>query len=178
FKVAPGAACSTLANTQDRRTLGLLNPAFANELGRVSVVQNGGTQQYHGMLISMQRRATRGMSFNGNYTLSHCIGDYSARSSNGFGTSVDQTYQDPNNRRRDRGNCEIDQRHSFNLTAVAETPEFANRVAALVGNGWRLSGLFRRASGGTIVNANQAVGIRTVTLGQPTTAARPTGAGA
>jgi hypothetical protein len=177
FRVNPGVACSTRANTQDRRVLGFLNPAFANELGRAAVIQNGGTQQYHGMLVSVQRRPSHGINLNGNYTFSHCIGDYSARTNNGYGTSVDQTYQDPNNRRRDRSNCEIDQRHSFNFTAVAETPQFANRTLALVGTGWRLSGLYRRSSGGTVVLASNATGLRTVTLGQPTANARSDGAG-
>ena len=108
----------------------------------MATVVNGGTQSYNGMLISVQHRPNRGINLNGNYTWSHCVGDYAARSSNGFGTSVDHTYQDRNNRRRDRGNCEIDQRHSFNLTAVAETPKFANHTLSLVGSGWRLSGIY------------------------------------
>ena len=137
FRVTPGSACSTVTNTQNRRELGFLNPAFSNEIGRMAVVVNGGTQNYNGMLLSVQHRPSQGINLNGNYTWSHCIGDYQARSSNGFGTSVDHTYQDRNNRRRDRGNCEIDQRHSFNLTAVAETPRFANRTLNLLGSGWR-----------------------------------------
>ncbi len=172
FTVAPGSVCSTLSNTQDRRTLGFLNPAFPSGFGRVSVIENGGTQHYNGMLVSIQRRLTRGASLNGNYTFSHCVGDYSARTSNGFGTSVDQTYQDPNNRRRDRGNCEIDQRHSFNLTAVGETPNFANRPLNLAAAGWRLSGLYRKFSSGSIVDASSATGVRTVTLGQSSSSAR------
>jgi hypothetical protein len=78
---------------------------------------------------------------------------------------VDHTYQDPNDRRRDRGNCEIDQRHSFNLTAVVETPQFTNRTLNMVGSGWRLSGIYRASSTGSIVAASQSSGIRTVTLG-------------
>jgi len=97
--------------------------------------------------------------------LSHCVGDYSARTNTAYGTSTVHTYQDRNDRTRDRGNCEIDQRHTFNLTAVAETPQFANRTLSLVGSGWRLSGIYRRSSAGTIINPSQAVGIRTVTLG-------------
>jgi hypothetical protein len=165
FKVAPGSACSTVGNTQDRRTLSFANPAFSNEIGRLSTVVNGGTQNYNGLLISVQHRPRRGINLNGNYTLSHCIGDYSARSNNGYGASVDHTYQDPNNRRRDRGNCEIDQRHAFNLTAVAETPQFAGHTLRLVGSGWRLSGIYRASSAGTIVAASQSSGVRTVTLG-------------
>ncbi len=165
FKVAPGAACSTVANTQDRRKLNFLNPAFSNEMGRASFVVSGGTQTYNGMLISLQRRPTKGFTVGTNYTWSHCVGDYSARSNGGFGASVDHTYQDPNNRHKDFGNCESDQRHNFNLTGVAETPKFANRTVSLIGTGWRLSGLYRLASGGTILATSQASGIRTVTLG-------------
>jgi hypothetical protein len=129
------------------------------------------------MLVSVQHRAGKGINLNGNYTLSHCIGDYAARTNNGFGTSVDHTYQDRNNRRRDRGNCEIDARHSFNLTAVAETPAFANRTLTLVGTGWRLSGIYRATTAGTIIASSQASGIRTVTLGAASGASAASGGG-
>jgi hypothetical protein len=167
FTVAPGAACSTVANTQTRRRLSFLNPQFQNEFGAVAYVDNGGTQHYHGMLLSIQRRPSRGINVGANYTLSHCIGDYQARTNNGYGISVTHTYQDPNNRRRDRGNCEIDQRHIFNLTALAETPQFGNRTLSLLGSGWRLSGIYRRTTGGASIQNSQAVGVRTVTIGAP-----------
>jgi hypothetical protein len=165
FKVAAGTACSTVANTQARRKLSLENPAFSQEIGRMGRIVNGGTQNYHGMLLSIQRRPSRGINLNGNYTWSHCIGDYSGRSNSGYGTSADHTYQDPNNRRRDRGNCEADQRHALNLTAVAETPQFANRTMRVFAAGWRLSGIYRASSAGNLVAANASAGIRTVTLG-------------
>ena len=165
FKVTAGSACSTINNTQDRRVLSMLNPAVKGELGRVGTTVSGGTQSYNGMLISLQRRPSRGININTNYTLSHCVGDYQARSSNGFGASVDHTYQEPTNRKRDRGNCEIDQRHNFNFTAVAETPKFANRTLNLVGTGWKLAGIYRASSSGTIVATSQSSGVRTVTLG-------------
>ena len=165
FKVTPGADCSTLANTQDRRLLSFLNPAFKDEIGRLAFVDNGGTQNYHGMIVSVQRRPSKGVNVNANYTLSHCIGDYQARSNNGYGPNVDHTYQDRYNRRRDRGNCEIDQRHTFNLTGIVETPQFANRTLSLLASGWRLSGIYRRSTGGTVIAASQGLGLRTVTLG-------------
>ena len=49
--------CSTAANTQDRRRLSLLRPQFRNEIGRLGIIVNGGTQNYHGMLMSFQKRA-------------------------------------------------------------------------------------------------------------------------
>jgi hypothetical protein len=168
FRVTPGSACSTVNNTNDRRALSFVNPAFSGEIGRLAVMVNGGTQSYNGMLVSLQHRPSKGINLNGNYTWSHCIGDYMGRMNVGRGTSVDHTYQDPNNRRRDRGNCEVDQRHAFNLTAVAETPQFANRTLSLLGTGWRLSGIYRVGTGGTISsNESATAGIRTVTLGDP-----------
>jgi hypothetical protein len=148
--------------------LSFLNPASA-EIGRLAVITNNGTQSYNGMLLSIQRRATNGVTVNANYTWSHCIGDYAGRSNSGYGSGVDHSYQDPNNRRKDRGNCESDQRHNFNLTAVAETPRFANRTLNLVGTGWRLSGLYRASTSGNLVASNQSSGPRTVTLGSAST---------
>jgi hypothetical protein len=165
FTVAAGTACSTVGNTQDRRTLSLLNPTFGREIGRLATVVNGGNQSYNGLLLSVQHKPNQRINVNGNYTWSHCIGDYQARSNNGYGASVDHTYQDPTNRKRDRGNCEIDQRHAFNLTAVGETPRFVNRTLSLIGSGWRLSGIYRLSSSGTIVANSQSSGNRTVTLG-------------
>ncbi|PYS00944.1 MAG: hypothetical protein DMG16_14400 [Acidobacteria bacterium] len=166
YKVAKtGDACSTTANTQDRRELSLVNPAFKEEIGRLAVIVNGGTQNYHGMLLQLQHRPTRGLNINGNYTWSHCIGDYMGRSNAGYGSSVDHTYQDPNNRHRDRADCEVDARHALNLTGVAETPQFANHTMNLIGTGWRLSGIYRITTG-ALNAANASSGVRTVTLGQ------------
>ncbi|HYR83835.1 MAG TPA: carboxypeptidase-like regulatory domain-containing protein [Terriglobia bacterium] len=165
YKVAAGAACSTLANTQDRRVLSFENPAFRNEIGRMARAGSGGTQNYHGMLLSVQRRTSRGVTVNANYTLSHCIGDYGGRSIFGTSLNVDDTYQDPRNRRLDRANCETDQRHNFNLTAVAETPQFANSTLRLLGAGWRLSGIYRRSTNAPLNTATAQTGNRTVTSG-------------
>jgi hypothetical protein len=172
FKVAAGSACSTVANTQARRTLSFVNPAFANEIGRFGLIVNGGTQNYNGMLLSVQRRLNKGTTFNANYTFSHCVGDYSGRSNSGYGSGAAATFQDPNNRKRDRGNCESDQRHSFNLSALAETPKFANRTLNVVAGGWRVAGIYRASTSGNIVAANGATGGRTVTLGTPTSSSR------
>jgi hypothetical protein len=165
FTVAPGAACSTTGNTQDRRVLSLTNYAQRNEIGRLAVIVNGGTQSYNGMLLSLQNRSIKGLNFNTNYTWAHCIGDYMGRSNAGYGSSVDHTYQDPNDRARDRANCEVDQRHVLNLTGVAEMPQFANGTANMLASGWRLSGIYRRSTGGQTSDANLSAGGRTVTLG-------------
>jgi hypothetical protein len=170
YSVAPGAACSTLANTQQRRRLSLLRPQFANEFGRLAIRDNPGVQHYHGMLLTVQRRPTKGINISANYTFGHCYGDYVGRSATGYGSSVVHTFQDPTNRHKDFGNCEIDQRHAFNLTGVAETPAFSNHTVKMLASGWRLSTIYRRNSAGSLFGTNRSSGLKTITLGPPATA--------
>src|SRR4029077_6027921 len=115
--------CSTAGNINLRRRLALTYPnvggttmSFLSQFG-----VGGGTRSYHGLLLSAQRRAARGVTVGTNYTLSHCISD-----ANGTATPGNTDFLDPNNRRFDRGRCNSDLRHIFNLTSVAETPSFKN----------------------------------------------------
>jgi hypothetical protein len=141
------ATCSTTANTNQRRRLSIEKPAEAQYIGNLGAYDLGGTQIYHGMLLSAQRRAARGVTVSGNYTLSHCIGD-ERRGNQGQGFGPTETYIDPNNRRGDRGNCTSDRRNIFNVTAVAETPQFSGARLRALATGWRVSGIFRKSSGG------------------------------
>jgi hypothetical protein len=51
------------------------------------------------------------------------------------------------------------------LTALAETPKFANRTLSVIGTGWRLSGIYRASTSGNLVPSNVSSGLRTVTMG-------------
>jgi hypothetical protein len=112
--------------------------------------EDSGTSYYHGLLISLQRRAAAGVNIAANYTWSHCIGD--AATANATGRGGDG-YLDPNNRAFDRGNCASgsgggnstgsDRRHIFNMTAVASTPQFSNPTWRKLATGWQLSTIFR-----------------------------------
>src|SRR5262249_28121411 len=104
----------------------------------------GGTQTYNGLLLSIQRRAAKGVNVAANYTWSHCYGDGSKASQIG---TPGNTGQDPNNRAYDRANCEGDRRHIFNMTALAESPQFANKTLRMFASGWRLSGIYMRTTG-------------------------------
>jgi hypothetical protein len=64
-----------------------------------------------------------------------------------MGNHPNNTYTFPNDRNADYGNCVSDRRHIFNLTAVAETPQFANPTLRMIGTGWRLSGIYRKSAG-------------------------------
>jgi hypothetical protein len=139
--------CSSTANTDQRRLLSLENPN-QNLIGALNVNEDAGTQQYNAMLLSVQRRAVKGVNLAGNYTWSHCIGD--AFSAGGPGAGG---YLDRNNRRFDRGNCNSDRRQIFNMTAVGDSPQFSNRTLHMVGTGWRLSGIYRWQTGAYLTPA-------------------------
>jgi hypothetical protein len=140
----PGGAAAGC--TQARRYLTLHDNAAGDSkyIGFLDQFDDGGTQSYHGLLLSTQRRLAKGVSGSVNYTWSHCVGDFTQ---GGSTPNVGSGLLDPNNRRLDRGNCVSDRRHIFNLTAVAETPRFSNTTLRVIGTGWRISGLYRFATG-------------------------------
>ncbi|PYS50518.1 MAG: hypothetical protein DMG13_20830 [Acidobacteria bacterium] len=137
--------CSTIPNTNQRRRLILERPQDGVYFGVLDAFESGGTQSYNGLLLSVQRRAGRGITVSGNYTWSHCISDYADTA--GLGPSSGASYLDPNNRDYDRGNCDSDRRHILNLMAMGETPRFAGSALRAVAGGWRVSGIFRKSSG-------------------------------
>ena len=148
-----GTTCSTTANTDQRRRLFLQNPQEGQYYGNMATREDSGTLSYNGLLISIQRRAVRGVNIAGNYTWSHCLGDAATANATGRGGAG---YLDPNNRAFDRGNCGsngsgtgsgLDRRHVFNVTAVASTPQFANPTLHMLGTGWQLSTIYRQSSG-------------------------------
>jgi hypothetical protein len=139
--------CSTTGNTNQRRRLSLANPEQGQYYGRLQRVDTGATASYNGLLVSIQRRAASGITLNANYTWSHCITDPGGIQT---GTLGSQSYLDPDNRSLDRGNCAesgSDRRHLFNLTAVAETPQFSSPGLRVIASGWRFSPIFRILAG-------------------------------
>jgi hypothetical protein len=143
---APGP-CSNASNVNNRRPLTLLNPQAGSYIGVVALDDPNGSAFYNGMLLSIQRRAAKGINVGANYTFSHCIGDTTP-----FGGSFDvsannKTYLDPNNRRFDRGNCLSDRRQMFNWTVVADSPKFSNVALRDIASGWRVSALYRYNAG-------------------------------
>jgi hypothetical protein len=139
----PGAS---VANTDQRRILSLERPVDGQYIGAMVEFDDGGTQLYHGMLLSVQRRAARGVTVSGNYTWSHCIGSFT-QGVNSLGMAATVTYTNPSDREFDRGNCSADRRHLFNLTALAEMPVFSNATLRRFATGWRLSTIYKVSSG-------------------------------
>ena len=151
IRVAPNAVCSTPANQLQRRLFTLLDPTGAlggAKYGFIETWDSNGTRSYNGLLLSVIKRMSHNFSVTANYTWSHCIGDQAnnfLNSNPGLGA-----FNDPNNRRYDRGNCAgtgDDIRHIANSTAVIHTPRFTNRSANAILGDWSVSGILRARSG-------------------------------
>jgi hypothetical protein len=138
-----------------RRELTQANPAAGQYIGYLDWVTDYGWQRYHGMLLSMQRRSTNGVSTNLNYTFSSCRG---LISQGGGPLNVGTGYMlpvslinPPANPDKlfdaDEGPCANSPTHIFNFNASVETPQFANTAVRMLASGWRLSGIFRAQSG-------------------------------
>ncbi len=141
--------CSSTGNISQRRRLSLENPQVGQYFGYVNRIDTGGTASYNGLILSVQRRAARGVTVSGNYTWSHCISDPGGDASTSLG-SGNGGWTNPDNRRFDRGNCTTagtDRRHVFNVSGVAETPRFSNLTLRALASGWRLSPIFKVLSG-------------------------------
>jgi hypothetical protein len=136
--------CNSTTNLNQRRVFYLQRPQDGQLIGYMDQIDDGATQSYNGLILSTQRRLSRGVSINANYTWSHCIGYQSIGATPG---STGTGYLKPNDRGFDRGNCGTDRRHIFNLTVVAQTPRFANHSLRVVGTGWKLAGIYRATSG-------------------------------
>ena len=142
----PGSSSTT--NTEARRYFTLLNPTWGPYFQKVINLDDGGTMSYQALLVSAERRFNKYLTFNANYTWSHCISDPYDANLAGAGGVVEYSY--PNNRRADRGDClisAVDLRQAFNFTAVARTPSFGNHILTLIASNWGLSPIVRITTG-------------------------------
>jgi hypothetical protein len=140
--IIPGS--STLANVNQRRVLYLQNPQEGRFYAVINTLDDGGTSTYNALLLSVQRRASNGLTIQSNYTWSHCIGDFVT---NIVGGPVGRNYMFPEDRSKDRANCAADTRHNFNSSVVYATPEFSNSTMRAVASNWQVSGILRLQSG-------------------------------
>ncbi|PYR96233.1 MAG: hypothetical protein DMG16_28430 [Acidobacteria bacterium] len=157
---ANGRECSTIANTNQRRLLYLQNPAIGRYYSNIVMGDDGNTRNYNGLVLSVQRRRAKGLTIQGNYTFSHCIDD-------GYNDVIQTTGGQIQSRRGvNRGNCELDRRHNFNMSSVYELPRFSNTTLRILGSGWQISGVVRAVTGSYF---SVATGIDFALSGTPAT---------
>ena len=105
------------------------------------MADDGNTRTYNALVLSVQRRRAKGITVQGNYTYSHCIDD-------GYNDVIQNTGGQIQSRRgANRGNCELDRRHNFNMSTVYETPRFGSTALRVLASGWQISGIVRAVTG-------------------------------
>jgi hypothetical protein len=140
-----------------RRDLSQANPDVGKYIGVLDWVTDAGWQQYHGVLLSAQRRTANGVSATANYTWSTCEGLVNQGGSPlnlGTGYTYPQSLIDPPSPEEskrlfdlDKGHCADSRDHIVNITGSVEMPQFASPAMRAIASGWRFSGIFRAASG-------------------------------
>jgi Carboxypeptidase regulatory-like domain len=134
--------CSTNANLNQRRALYQINSRDAAFIGALDENTAIGYQNYRGLKIEAQRRAPNGLSFNGNYTLSRCMGTPTATTFN----QQSAGYLKPNDPSFDAGYCDQDRQHLASLNVGYVTPDVSGPLRVLASN-WRLAGIVSARSG-------------------------------
>ncbi|MFY9689491.1 MAG: TonB-dependent receptor [Candidatus Acidiferrales bacterium] len=146
--VAPPFVCSTfpgppgnpgLFTLSENRMLqhyGSLCSPTTSCYGETLLLEEGGTGNYNGLLLSAQHRFANHYTSTTNFTWSHCISD-NYTTTLGFFLAAEEV---PYDRHADRGNCpSADTRLIFNESLVAETPHFSNHVTEMIAGHWRVS---------------------------------------
>ncbi|HTS30320.1 MAG TPA: carboxypeptidase regulatory-like domain-containing protein [Bryobacteraceae bacterium] len=134
----PGS--STVANTQQRRLLTLLDPTQGPFYSKITQADDGVNTNYNALRASLQHRFSHNVTVLSVYTWSHCMQNAETFGNrNSLGSAL---YQDPNNRNGDIGPCDFDLRHNSTTSMVYQSPRFANRVTEQLLGNWQLGGLF------------------------------------
>ncbi len=137
--IAPGAGRLEVANAI---SLGQDTAAIVSRLrplqgvGAITTSESTGNSNYNAMQVWLNRRFTNRLSYSASYTWGHTISDVAL-------TAFTNTTSDPYNYALDRGDADLDRRHSFTSNAVYLLPSFRSmgRLASSVLGDWQLNGI-------------------------------------
>jgi hypothetical protein len=88
-----------------------------NTLGPIQMSQSTGNSSYHGLQVWLNRRFANSLAFQGSYTWAHTISDIPL-------TSFTNSTTDPFNYTLDKGDADLDRRHTFVGNVVYVLPAF------------------------------------------------------
>jgi len=105
-------------------------------IGNVTTDESNGNSSYHALQLWLNRRFSDRVAFQAAYTWGHAISDVAL-------TSFTNTTSDPFNFAVDKGNADLDRRHTFVGNLVYVLPSFRDwgRGAELVLGDWQLNGI-------------------------------------
>jgi hypothetical protein len=108
-------------------------------------MDDGGTSNYNGLLLSVNHRLNNNFSILANYTYSHCLQvpfqlEWQGANLYPVGQPLSPSNPDLNlYRRLAYHNCDSDERHVVNLSVIANTPKFSNGLLNAILGGWQAS---------------------------------------
>ena len=108
-----------------------------NTLGPITMAQSTGNSSYHGLQLWLNRRFTDRLSYQASYTWSHTISDIPI-------TSFTNSTTDPFDYHLDKGDADLDRRHSFvgNIVYVLPTFKKWGSLANQVLGDWQLNAIY------------------------------------
>jgi hypothetical protein len=103
----------------------------------ISMSESTGNSNYKALQLWVNRRFSRRLAFQAQYTWSHTISDVAL-------TAFTNTTSDPFNYSLDKGDADLDRRHTFVANAVYELPSFKRwgEAAEYILGGWQVNGIF------------------------------------
>jgi hypothetical protein len=119
----------------------------ARLLGNIRYLDSFANANYNALQVQVQKRYGRGITAGLAYTYGKALGEGYGR--NDPAGNVQSVYQDPNDRRSNRGRYGFDVTHNAVLNYVWEVPIFANAnslVRSILG-GWQTSGIITLRTG-------------------------------
>jgi hypothetical protein len=148
-----GDPCSSTGNPNARTPLTLKNNTQGQGYSpTMTLITDGGTTSYNGVITAIQHRMSNNFSFLANYTWSKCLAV-----ADNPGDIAGPAFQHTLNPRLDRGPCGFDVRHIFNTTLVASS-HFSSLQGwkGAIANNWQVAPLIRILSG-AVLNVTSGV---------------------
>lgn len=119
---------------------------FGGRFAEIDYKTSGGTDVYHSLQSTIQRRFARGLSFGAQYTWAKELGTSS-------GSNEATTAQNPYDLRTEYGRGTFDIRHTLNATVLYDLPFGHGKTYSLsgpwdiLGGGWQVGGIMNFRSG-------------------------------
>jgi hypothetical protein len=120
---------------QDQGALIADNRLFRG-VGNITTDESNGNSSYHAMQVWLNRRFSKKLAFQASYTWGHSISDVAL-------TSFTNTTSDPFNFNSDRGDADLDRRHTFVSNVVYVLPSFREwgKAAEFALGDWQLNAI-------------------------------------
>jgi hypothetical protein len=114
------------------------NPRLNPALGFLQMAVSGTTSRYNSLQLSLDRRFSRNVQAQVNYTFSRCIDDGGSPLGSINGGNSPSNYENPYDRSNyDCGLCYFNSTHNFRANSLVSLPFHGNRAV----EGWQLSGI-------------------------------------